>query len=298
MPRRMEPAALGIGLFDLFHLVAAEELDPLGLGVAVGMLEFFALRFEGADRVEVGADGDLLLTLGESVVRQPKPVIYQETAGVRREVEGGYVVEEGGRVRFAVGEYDPRLPLVIDPTIVYSTYLGGAAADQAWAVAVDSSGSAYVAGYTVSTNFPTANAIQAANAGSQDAFVAKLNPAGTALVYSTYIGGSGKNKPYRHLRRRRGRPVNDEKSIIAGAVERGGNVVARVVQNTSADVLTKFLREAVSADTFIPLLNDSDAQIRMAALLAISEMPASDAAAGPIVAMLQKSENGDDRWIP
>ncbi|HJQ34367.1 MAG TPA: SBBP repeat-containing protein [Pyrinomonadaceae bacterium] len=150
-----------------------------------------ALRFEGADKVELDASGDLLLRLGGSVVRQPKPVIYQEAAGVRREVEGGYVVEEGGRVGFKVGEYDRSAPLVIDPTIVYSTYLGGSAADQAWAVAVDPSGSVYVAGFTVSTNFPTANAIQAANGGFQDAFVAKLNPAGNALVYSTYIGGSG-----------------------------------------------------------------------------------------------------------
>ncbi|HWW76246.1 MAG TPA: SBBP repeat-containing protein, partial [Pyrinomonadaceae bacterium] len=153
-----------------------------------------ALRFEGADGVEVGADGDLLLTLGESVVRQPKPVIYQEAAGVRREVEGGYVVADDGRVGFHIEEYDRALPLVIDPTIVYSTYLGGSAADQAWAVAVDSSGSVYVAGFTASTNFPTANAIQAANGGFQDAFVAKLNPAGTALVYSTYIGGSGNDQ--------------------------------------------------------------------------------------------------------
>jgi hypothetical protein len=150
-----------------------------------------ALEFEGADKVEVDASGDLRLTLGESVVRQPKPFVYQEVAGVRREVEGGYAVSEGGRVRFAVGEYDASLPLVIDPTLVYSTYLGGSGGDQAWGVAVDSTGQAYMAGYTTSTNFPTASPVQAANGGFQDAFVAKVNAAGTALVYSTYLGGNG-----------------------------------------------------------------------------------------------------------
>jgi hypothetical protein len=150
-----------------------------------------SLEFEGADKVELGDGGELLLTLGESVVRQPKPFVYQETAGTRREVEGGYAVERGGRVRFELGEYDAALPLVIDPVLVYSTYLGGSGGDQAWAVKVDSTGSAYIAGYTTSTNFPTSNAIQAANAGFQDAFVAKINAAGTALVYSTYLGGNG-----------------------------------------------------------------------------------------------------------
>jgi hypothetical protein len=149
-----------------------------------------SLRFDGADRIEVDARGDLLLKLGESVVRQPKPFVYQEVAGARREVNAGYAVGADGRVGFSVGEYDRGLPLVIDPTLVYSTYLGGTGADQGWSVAVDSAGQAFLAGFTTSTNFPTANAIQAANGGFQDAFVAKLNAAGTALVYSTYLGGS------------------------------------------------------------------------------------------------------------
>ena len=75
--------------------------------------------------------------------------------------------------------------------LVYSTYLGGAMDESANAIAVDSSGNAYVTGYTISTNFPTVNPIQAANGGgNSDPFVAKLNPAGSALVYSTYLGGN------------------------------------------------------------------------------------------------------------
>ncbi len=150
-----------------------------------------SLRFDGADSVELDAGGDLRLTLGESVVRQPKPFVYQEVAGARREVVGGYALGADGRVGFALGEYDKGLPLVIDPVLVYSTYLGGSGGDQGWSVAVDSTGQAYLAGFTTSTSFPTASPIQAANGGFQDAFVAKLNAAGTALVYSTYLGGSG-----------------------------------------------------------------------------------------------------------
>ncbi len=124
-----------------------------------------SLRFDGADKLDVDANGDLLLKLGESVVRQPKPFVYQEVAGARREVEAGYALDADGRVRFAVGEYDRGATLVIDPVLVYSTYLGGSGGDQGWGVAVDSAGNAYIAGFTTSTNFPTANAIQAANGG-------------------------------------------------------------------------------------------------------------------------------------
>ncbi|HEX8145226.1 MAG TPA: SBBP repeat-containing protein, partial [Pyrinomonadaceae bacterium] len=155
-----------------------------------------ALKFAGADKVEVSAAGELLLTLGESIVRQPKPLIYQEVAGARHTVEGGYVVESDGRVVFSLGNYDPTLPLVIDPVLVYSTYFGGSGSEQVRDIAVDAAGNAYMCGETSSTNFPTVNAFDASfnpgnSATDSDAFVAKLNAAGTALVYSTYLGGTG-----------------------------------------------------------------------------------------------------------
>lgn len=150
-----------------------------------------SLKFEGADKVEINKDGDLMLKVGGETIRQPKPFAYQETAGARREVACGYSLAKDGRVGFDVGEYDATLPLVIDPVLVYSTYLGGSGGDQGLHIAVDSSGSAYISGFTVSTNFPTASPVQAANASFQDAFVAKVNAAGTALVYSTYLGGNG-----------------------------------------------------------------------------------------------------------
>ena len=149
------------------------------------------LRFDGADKVEVDAAGDLLLTLGESVVRQPKPLIYQEAGGVRRAVEGGYEVGADGRVRFALGEYDASQTLVIDPVIVYSTYLGGSDHESAQSIAVDSAGSAYLLGGTASSEFPMTTDLSPTTGGI---FVTKLNPAGTAIVYSTLVGGSISNQ--------------------------------------------------------------------------------------------------------
>src|SRR5206468_2466155 len=128
-------------------------------------------------------DGDVYLR---------KPTIYQMTAGVRREIAGRYELTGNNRVGFEVGPYDRSQTLVIDPVLSYSTYLGGSAQDNGRAIALDSAGNAYVTGATASTNFPGASssAIQPTFGGFQDAFVAKLNATGTALLYSTYLGGS------------------------------------------------------------------------------------------------------------
>ena len=75
--------------------------------------------------------------------------------------------------------------------LIYSTYLGGSASESAGGIALDSAGNAYVTGYTDSFDFPTMNAIQPSFSGGEDAFITKINANGTALVYSTYLGGSG-----------------------------------------------------------------------------------------------------------
>nr|MBA3240534.1 SBBP repeat-containing protein [Acidobacteriota bacterium] len=218
-----------------------------------------ALRFEGADALELDAGGDLLLTLGESTIRQPKPFVYQEVAGARRAVEGGYALDEGGRVRFALGEYDSSLPLVIDPVIVYSTYLGGSGGDQGNAIALDPSGNAYISGFTVSTNFPTANAFQGTNgggAGTQDAFVAKLNAAGTALVYSTYLGGDD-------FEQSRGLAVDSAGSAyVIGQTNSSNFPVVNAIQDTKGsngdDVFVTKLNAAGSALVYSTYLGGAD----------------------------------------
>jgi hypothetical protein len=149
------------------------------------------LGIEGARKVQVDAEGNLVLSLAGGEVVQKAPVVYQEVDGARNAVEGRFVLRGRNEVGFEVGPYEAERPLVLDPLLVYSTYLGGSSVDQASGIAVDASGNAYVTGRTVSTNFPTASPLQAANGGGYDTFVAKLNTAGSALVYSTYLGGSG-----------------------------------------------------------------------------------------------------------
>jgi hypothetical protein len=165
-------------------------------GVDPGII---ALAFQGTDRPKLGRDGDLILhtspssrTASGSQIRLRKPVIYQEVNGARREVSGGYVIGKDNRVGFRIGEYDASRPLIIDPVLAigYSTFLGGSLTDNAIAIAVDAAGNAHVFGNTVSVNFPTVNAAQPMNGGGLDDFVAKLSPDGSALVYSTYLGGT------------------------------------------------------------------------------------------------------------
>ena len=157
------------------------------------------LAYEGIEGLRVTDEGDLEIGLKEGTVLQKKPIIYQEIDGKRVAVAGTFKIRPRTNPQlksfvygFEVASYDKAHPLMIDPTLVYSTYLGGSSDDVGYGIAVDSSGNAYVTGYTLSTDFPTANPLQAANGGgSYDAFVAKINAAGSALVYSTYLGGSG-----------------------------------------------------------------------------------------------------------
>src|SRR5262249_48948546 len=140
-------------------------------------------------KVDVDDTGELVLHLAEGEVRQHKPLIYQYAGEQKLQVSGGYVALGPRTIGFKIDQYDTTRPLIIDPVLVYSTYLGGSGNDQGFAIAVDASGSAYVTGNTLSPDFPTANPIQGST-GNGDAFVTKMNPAGNALVYSTYLGGS------------------------------------------------------------------------------------------------------------
>ncbi|HJQ25258.1 MAG TPA: SBBP repeat-containing protein [Blastocatellia bacterium] len=149
-----------------------------------------AWRIRGAERLRLDASGELVMATAAGEVRQHRPVAYQEINGARRAVAARYVLRGGGRVGFALGSYDRRRPLVIDPVLGYSTYLGGNNYDSTRAIAVDAAGNAYVVGQTYSTDFPTALPVQPQLGGASDVFVTKLNASGTALVYSTYLGGS------------------------------------------------------------------------------------------------------------
>lgn len=147
------------------------------------------LKVAGADRLEVDAQGDLVLHVGNETLKQRKPLIYQQVNGQRRRVAGGYVLRDQN-VGLWVADYERSLPLVIDPVLAYSTYLGGNRDELGQGIAVDASGNAYVTGATPSLNFPTTTGVlQADSGGNLDAFVTRLNTTGSALVYSTYLGG-------------------------------------------------------------------------------------------------------------
>jgi hypothetical protein len=155
-----------------------------------------AIRFalDGADNLRVDSRGDLLVELAGSTVRLQKPVAYQELEGHRQLVDVKYRVKDKREVTFAIARYDAARPLVIDPVLSYSTYLGGSNIDGANAIAVAPDNTAFIAGGTFSTDFPTAHPLQP-NAGGgndfpQDAFVAKISADGSTLLYSTYLGGT------------------------------------------------------------------------------------------------------------
>jgi Beta-propeller repeat len=149
------------------------------------------LGFEGADRIELSVEGDLLLHVGAASLRFGKPVVFQNIGGARREIHGEWVRDGKATVGFRVAAYDPSAALVIDPIVNVATYLGGNAVDQAFAVAIDAGDFVYVTGNTTSPVFPTTVGSFAPSAlGGFDAFVVKLNHDLSTTIYSTYLGGT------------------------------------------------------------------------------------------------------------
>lgn len=159
-------------------------------------------RFEGAQHLDVDRNGDLVVQTDAGELRQRRPLVYQVEDGVKRDVPADYVIMSTGEIGFEVPSYDPALPLVLDPVLSYSTYLGGSNGDSGIAIAVDSAGNAYIAGATASVDFAiTGGAFQKTFGGPgapplpYDVFVTKLNATGTAVLYSTYLGGNDYEVP-------------------------------------------------------------------------------------------------------
>jgi uncharacterized repeat protein (TIGR01451 family) len=172
-----------------YDFIVAPGADPAAID----------LRIAGARRLSLSPGGSLRIRTAAGTLVQRAPVAYQQAGVERRPVESRWLLS-GRRLTLALGDYDHARPLVIDPVLAYSTYLGGndhnalnqiGSGEEGTGLAVDNAGNAYVTGATSSDNFPTTpGALDTTLAGTPDAFVAKLNPAGTALVYSTYLGGS------------------------------------------------------------------------------------------------------------
>jgi hypothetical protein len=166
-----------------YDFVVAPGSDPDVIHVA----------FRGIQGFEITRMGDLVLHTPSGDLRQSRPFAYQEVNGAREPVAIDYVPIGFNSVGFQLADYDRSLPLIIDPVLVFSTYLGGSGFDQGYAIAVDSLGNSYVTGQTAAIDFPvTAGAFQT-NYGGGDAFVAKLNPSGSAIVYATYLNSASGN---------------------------------------------------------------------------------------------------------
>ena len=166
-----------------YDFVVAPGADPAAIRLA----------FEGSRWTGVDAGGDLVIETADEAIRMLKPVVYQIVDGIRHEIHGEIVPLNQNQVGFKVGTYDHDKPLVIDPVLVYSTFLGGGNIDEGIGVAVDDSGNAYVTGGTRSVNFPTAGPLQPTHTGDIDAFVTKLDWEGK-VIYSTYLGNESNDE--------------------------------------------------------------------------------------------------------
>jgi hypothetical protein len=171
------------------EFMVAPGADPLAI----------RLRYDGVDSIALDETGALVLTTGKRTMAESSLICYQEINGEAVPVSGAYRVLNNHEVTFTLGSYDPAFPLVVDPRLVYSTFIGGEDYDYAYGIAVDGSGNAYVTGETISTGFPTTAGAYDRTIGSEgteDVFVTKLNAAGSDLVYSTFLGGSAMDRSH------------------------------------------------------------------------------------------------------
>jgi uncharacterized repeat protein (TIGR01451 family) len=165
------------------------------------------LRFRGSDKLRIDGRGNLILAAGQQNVTLQAPRVYQKIGRERRPVAGRFVLREPDRVGFDLGDYDHSRALVIDPNLAYSSYLGGTGAESCSAItglafvpgcpaiAVDTGINAYIAGSTESTDFPPQPGVFGILTGTANVFVAKFNSQASALIYSTYLGGTGIDYP-------------------------------------------------------------------------------------------------------
>jgi len=204
------------------------------------------MDFKGVHRLRLDPQGNLILSFKTgSEVSFKAPTLYQHVGNKRVPISGHFVLTAKKLVRFEIGVYDRSHELIIDPTLVYSTYLGGTVDDRANAIAVDAAGNTYITGETTSNLFPgTAGQFQAANGGgASDVFVTKINAAGTAVLWSTYLGGGGDDIG-------NGIAVDGSGNVyITGSTTAGGFPVMAAFQAASAGGTDAFVAAINAAGT-------------------------------------------------
>ena len=165
-----------------FDLVLAPGADPNAIKI----------KLTGAQELRLDNDGNIVLRTSGRDILLRAPFVYQKSIASRKRIPAQFVLSSANEISFHIAAYDASKELVIDPVLSYATYLGGATADEfVLNLTADRTGNAYAVGSTCSTDFPTSHPAQPAAAGNCDVFVSKLDPTGTHLLYSTYLGGSG-----------------------------------------------------------------------------------------------------------
>jgi len=207
-----------------YDFIVAAKADP----------NLIRLEFEGADRLSLDADGNLVIEAGGSRMVQQAPIAYQEINGQRKIVESHYVIENG-EVHFALGQYDRSRELRIDPIWQYSTYHGGPGTDYNFDVQVDATGAAYVVGYTTSLGNGPWTLLPGSQQGSWDIFASKFTPDGSSRVWSVYAGGSGNDYGL-------GLALASDNSVyITGATYSSNLPTLNALQSTRSGVLDAYL---------------------------------------------------------
>ncbi len=192
---RVELRAAYAGINLIFH-VSQEQLEEDFDVAPFADPSKIAFRLASADSLALSPQGDLVSRLGSATFTFKKPLAFQEYGAVRKFVEAKYIVAPDGTVHFKLGKYDSSQRLVIDPVLVFSTYLGGSSTSLISSVTTDATGNVYVAGTTQSIDFPTVNPEQPVCASctnftsDPDGFVSEFDPTGHTLLFSTYLGGS------------------------------------------------------------------------------------------------------------
>ena len=150
------------------------------------------IRYDGVEGISVNEAGELQVATAWGTVTERQPVLYQNINGERQAVSGRYLILDETSFGFEPDRnYDRSLPLIIDPVLIFSTYMGGSIEDWGFDIAVDSDSNVFVAGMTYSSDFPTENPLIDTITGSSDVFITKLKATGDSLIYSTYLGGDG-----------------------------------------------------------------------------------------------------------
>jgi hypothetical protein len=235
------------------------------------------LSFAGADKLELDGQGDLLVHSAARQMRMHKPSVYQEKDRVKEEVAGRYTLNGEQEVGFDIAAYDAARPLVIDPVLAYSTFLGGTGEDTGVEIAVSAHGNAFVTGITTSLNFPTEpDDARFGPGGGSEAFVTKFNAAGNQLIYSTYLGGSSNENYYDDL---------ELPGVTYGgiAIDRNGNAYVTGSTRSSDFPSTPGAYQQTLkglSDTFVTKLNAAGNTLLYSTLLGQNGVNAADGGQG------------------